>query len=187
MFTVSVIGNLGADARKVVENGSEFIAFNVAHQDKFTDKDGKEIVTTEWISCTIHGNRDNLLQYLKRGTKVFVTGRAQTRVYSSPKLKRMLGGVNCFVDRIELVGGTSDPVPRRLILPDGEIIETQKFFWIPVEKAKQAGATKNKNAMLFSEHGGQFEVRSDGFVAAIVESQEQPSQDQEVTTEEPQQ
>lgn len=177
MFTVSVIGNLGADARKVTENGSEFIAFNVAHQDKFTNSDGKEVVTTEWISCTIHGSRDNLLQYLTRGTKVFVTGRAQTRVYSSPKLKRMVAGVNCYVDRIELVGGTTDPVPRRLVLPDGELVDTQKFFWIPVDKAKQAGATKNKNAMVFSEHGGKFEVRHDGFVAVIEESQEQSSED----------
>lgn len=167
MFQVTVIGNLGADAKKVAENGTEFISFRVAHTDRFTDKDGNPVESTEWISCTINGNRDNLLQYLTKGAKVFVTGRGQTHVYSSPKLRRMVAGCRCFVDRIELVGGTSDPVPRHLVTPDGEIVDVRKYYQVDPAIAKKAGATKDKVATLYTERGTSFDVTKDGWVSPI--------------------
>lgn len=164
MFTISVIGNLGADAKKVNENGAEFISFNVAHTDKFTDKSGKEVEQTEWISCTINGNRDNLLQYLTKGTKVYCTGRAQTRLYSSPKLKRMVAGVRCFVDRIELVGGLTDSVPHHLVTPDGELVDVFKYFQVDPKIAKKLGATSKNDAYIYTERGTAFLVNKDGWV-----------------------
>lgn len=164
MFTVTVIGNLGADARKVVENGSEFISFNVAHTDKFKGQDGREVESTEWISCTINGNRDNLLPYLTRGTKVFVTGRGQSHLYSSPKLKRMVAGTRCFVDRLELVGGSSEAVPRNLATADGEVTPVQKYYQVNPTVAKKAGATKDHDIMMYSERGTAFIVNKDGWV-----------------------
>lgn len=182
MFTINVIGNLGADAKKVVENGAEFISFRVAHSSKFTDKDGNTKEETEWISCTINGNRDNLMQYLTKGAKVFVTGRGQTHIYSSPKFKRMLAGVRCFVDRIELIGGSSEPVPRHLVSPDGELIDVRKFYQIDPEQAKKAGAKNGKNAIFFTERGTQFEVTKDGWVdprEIISEEKEAESQEKQ--------
>ena len=167
MFTVQVIGNLGSDARKVVENGSEFISFNVAHTDKFSDRAGHVVETTEWISCTINGNREHLLPYLVKGAKVFVSGRAQTRMYSSPKLRQMVAGVKCFVDRIELVGGSTDEVPRHLVSPEGEVFDVFKCFYVLAENAKKAGATKQKRGLLHSERGTSYECDHFGYIHTI--------------------
>lgn len=106
MIKIEVIGNLGADATLQDVNGNKFVSFRCANTDSWTDKTTGQIVkSTQWISCSLNGDGGNLLQYLKKGTKVFVRGNANMVIYSSPTTHQMEVGINLFVREIELCGG----------------------------------------------------------------------------------
>lgn len=109
MIKLEVIGNLGADAQLQVNNGNKFVSFRVANTESWTDKKTGEIIkTTQWVSCSLNGDGGGILPYLRKGTKVFVRGNAQTVIYSSPKTHQMEVGINIFVREIELCGGNRE-------------------------------------------------------------------------------
>ena len=98
MLKLQIIGNLGADAERKTTNGRDFVTFRVAHT--FKAGDGRE--ETTWVSCAMNGDGGKVLQYLKKGTKVFVSGRPRLRVYSSPKTHQMEAGIDLSVESVEL-------------------------------------------------------------------------------------
>lgn len=119
MFTAQIIGNLGADAQLNTVNGSQFVSFRVANTERFTDRSTGEVrETTEWISCTWNGDGGKVLQYLKAGTKVYVTGRCESRLYVSSKDGKQHAGINCSVRQLELCGGgkAQGEVSKELVL-----------------------------------------------------------------------
>ena len=121
MQKLSVIGNLGNDAElRAREDGSKFVTFKVADTSKWTDLKGVVHESTQWISCVLNGDGGKLLQYLKRGVKVYVDGRPSYRVYSSEKERAVKCGVDIAVSSVELCGGSSDDVPRLLVDSDGQ-------------------------------------------------------------------
>lgn len=104
MLRLEIIGNLGADAEKKVVNGSTFVAMNVAHTEKFTDRTTGEVTeSTTWVSTTINWNCDVLLPYLKKGTKVFVRGFARLKVYTGHDGQKH-AGINLSALEVELCG-----------------------------------------------------------------------------------
>lgn len=171
MLKVQVIGNLGADAELQEKGGKKFVTFKIAHSDRYTKEDGTKVDSTTWVSCLLNWDDGKLLMYLKKGVKVFVTGRLNVRVYSSPKLKCMVAGIDCNVDSIELCGGSTDDVPRSLVVPEtGAIVPVTKLYWLQ----QHEGITQ-----LIGEHGGAYNVDANGFisVAPMQDSSEQEAND----------
>lgn len=164
MLQFEVIGNLGADAQVKTENGRQFVSFNVAHTDSWQSADGQQHKSTQWVSCAMNGDGGSLLQYLRKGKTVYVQGRGSARIYSSPKERRMVAGLNISVDRIELLSGSDDVVPRRLVSNDGELIDVSKAYYIDINKAKAIGAGGKERVLLSSQSGQQFSVDGNGFV-----------------------
>lgn len=156
MFKVQVIGNLGADAEVKDFQGNRFVSFKVAHTESRTKDDGTKVESTVWIGCTINGDGGKLLQYLKKGVKVFVSGSASLRVYSSKKVRAMVAGCDVRVDSVELCGGSSDAVPRQLATEDGALHDVSKLYW-----CQDAGV---RNTFLFSTASEQFKVDENGFI-----------------------
>ena len=150
MLQLTVIGNLGADAQVKEFNGRKAIVFNVAHTEKWTGSDGVVHDSTTWVSCIWNSEGGNLLQYLRRGATVFVQGRASTRVYSSPKERCMVAGLDLTVSHIELVGGRVDDVPAQLIDADGVVYKPHKCYFLPYDIYRQK-----------CPDGGEFGVLSD--------------------------
>lgn len=105
MLQFTILGNLGADAEKKEYNGRPFVSFRVAHSEK--RQDGTEATT--WVSCVLNGDGGNVLQYLRRGQKVFVQGRGRVKTYSSPKTHQIEAGLDLSVDRVELCGQSLTP------------------------------------------------------------------------------
>ena len=104
MFKVDVIGNLGADAETRVSNGSTYVAFRVAHTVKSVDMQTGEVIRDAvWVSCSKAGECTNLMPFLRKGTKVFVRGNAQLKVYTGHDGKQH-AGINLFVHELELCG-----------------------------------------------------------------------------------
>lgn len=152
MFNAQVIGNLGADAELKVADGREFCTFRVGHNESWTDAAGNKLTRTQWIDCVING-KPNVLPYLKQGQQVYLTGSITARVYSSAKDRCMKAGVTVHVQRIELLGGSSDAVPSRLFDKDGQQIEVAKFY-----------CCNRKSVQLVSRNATVFNVDKNGLI-----------------------
>ena len=111
MFKIDVIGNLGADAETRVSNGATYVTFRVAHTVKNVDMQSGEIIREAvWVSCSKAGDCTNLMPYLHKGTKVYVRGNAQLKVYTGHDGKPH-AGINLFVHELELCGSQIGDAP----------------------------------------------------------------------------
>lgn len=163
MFRAEIIGNLGADASVMESNGSKFVTMRIAHTDAYKDEQGNKHEKTVWVDATMNDAESKLLPYLKQGVKVFVRGNASLRVYSSPKDRCMKAGVTLSVREIELVGGSSNEVPRQLIDPaTGMLYESQKYYWINRDNKDMK---KDDVMQLVDARGNQFVMNKAGFVS----------------------
>lgn len=181
MLKVELIGNLGADAEVKDSQGNKFVAMRIAHSEKWKTQDGQEHERTIWVDATMNDVESKILPYLRQGVKVFVRGNASLRVYSSPKDRCMKAGLTISVREIELVGGQSEDVPRRLIDPQtAALYEVTKHYWCNRNNDDLA-----QDAMygLVDERGRQFVMNKGGFVVPAAApdpaAQEQPSGEEE--------
>lgn len=166
-----LVGNLGADAEVKTSNGKSFVSFKVADSRTWDDAQGVKHEETTWVSCAMNGDGGKILPYLKKGAKVMCVGRESFDVYSSPKDRRMKAGVNMFVESVELVGGQSDDVPRRLYTQDGVMLDVYKAYYIHPEIQK-----KEKFKQLQSERGDLFSVDKNGFLTRLATSPDDSGQ-----------
>lgn len=159
MLQLSIIGNLGADAELRSYNGQEFIAFRVAHTEKYTDSQGQTQEQTTWVDCTKNGANTELLKYLTKGTKVYVVGRPQFRIFDSAKYRTKLVGVSLFANQIELCGQSAKPLcPSELYDDEGVAHHVYTFFTLSDQDTAAYGKIlKDKDLK-------QYEVNSQGFV-----------------------
>jgi len=99
MLLSQIIGNLGSDAElKESENKKSYISFSVAHTEFSNNTE-----STIWVSVLWYGGTDKMFDCLKKGTKVFVSGRAKVSVYLD-KDKIAQPGVTIFASAVELCG-----------------------------------------------------------------------------------
>lgn len=163
-----LIGHLGADAEVKVSNGREFVAFRVAHSEKWTDEKGQTTEKTIWVDCILNG-KPNVLPYLKKGQCVYLVGSLNPRVYSSAKDRCFKAGLTINGSRIELIGGKNDDVPSKLFTDDGHTeVEVFKCFNAP---AMQRQENMPEELSLVSRSGERFKVDRDGWVTKETNSE----------------
>lgn len=166
MFLATICGHLGAAAEVKVQDGRSYVTFRVADSRRFK-KDGQDVEETQWFSCILSGDGGELLKYLVKGQQVMVIGNASTRIYSSPKLRRMVASVDINVRDIELIGRpATDLVPRRIAAPDGVMHDVTKFYAILPEAAKSY-CGKAKVTTMYDERGNAYDVTRDGWVMPV--------------------
>ena len=161
MLQAILVGNLGADAQVQNSNGSEFISFRVAHNERWKDDNGQVHDQTFWVDCTLNG-RPAVLEYLRAGTMVFVMGTLSARVYSSAKDRCMKAGLSIRVQRVELLGGQADIIPRQLVDESGALHDVTKYFHTDVT-----------GCILSSTRGQQFAVDDNGWVVPYEQAQQE--------------
>ena len=79
---VIIIGNLGKDPEtKYLQNGSAVTNATVATSENWNDKNtGQKVVRTEWHRLIFFNKLAEIAgEYLKKGSKVFIEGKLQTR------------------------------------------------------------------------------------------------------------
>ncbi|WP_208437592.1 single-stranded DNA-binding protein [Bartonella taylorii] len=80
---VMLIGRLGADPEsKTMNSGAEIVNFSIATSESYTDKNThQKVEKTEWHSVVIFNPHlaKIALQYLNKGSKVYIEGKLQTR------------------------------------------------------------------------------------------------------------
>ena len=77
-----IIGNLGQDPEiKYTQSGSPVANLSVATPERWKDKNtGEQKEQTEWHRVVVFGRLAEIAeQYLKKGSKVFIEGKIQTR------------------------------------------------------------------------------------------------------------
>lgn len=99
MVQIEIIGNIGADVKKVNYNGTQFFSFNVCDNRKVGENE-----VSMWYGCNMNKVSDNLLKYLVRGQQVFVRGVPRYRIFDSAIHHCKMVAVDVFVNEIQLVG-----------------------------------------------------------------------------------
>ncbi|MEI6752377.1 MAG: single-stranded DNA-binding protein [Paludibacter sp.] len=117
MLKLQIIGHLGQDAVIKDFGTSKYISFSVAHSESYTDKQGVKVEKTQWVSCLKHGE-SAVLQYMKKGTKVYVEGQLSAKTFDKDGHTQI--ALNCNVSHIELLSskpegqnsGSESPTPQ---------------------------------------------------------------------------
>ncbi|UNF52904.1 single-stranded DNA-binding protein [Bartonella krasnovii] len=97
---VILIGYLGADPEsKTMNSGAEVVNFRLATSESYTDKNtNQKVEKTEWHSVVVFNPHlaKIALQYLNKGSKVYVEGKLQTRKWQDKN------GIDRFTTEIVL-------------------------------------------------------------------------------------
>lgn len=169
MLQAICIGYLGSDAEFKNDNGKEFTTFRVANTDRWKDDAGQVHETTIWVDCIMSG-KPAVIEWLKRGQMVYVSGSVKLRIYSSAKDRCMKAGMTISVRTIELLGGKTDDVPSVLFDPNsGEEVQITKWYYA-------AQSVRDENAPellpLVSRSMERFVVNRAGWVQPYVEPEQ---------------
>jgi single-strand DNA-binding protein len=77
MIITTVAGNVGKDAELRDAHGTPVLGFSIAGTAGWGDRE-----QTLWFNCSIWGKRgESLVQYIKKGTRVTVSGELSQREY----------------------------------------------------------------------------------------------------------
>ena len=119
---VILIGNLGADPdTRFLPNGNAVTNLTLATSDSWRDKQtGQMQERTEWHRVTFFGKIAEIAgQYLRKGSKIYIEGRLQTREWEKDGVKRYttevivdMGGTMQMLDSRGDNDGGSRPAPR---------------------------------------------------------------------------
>lgn len=102
MLKAIIIGHVGQDATIKTFGNNNYIAFSVAHSEKYKDKNGVDHESTQWVSCLKRiGDNSQLVAYIKKGTKVYVEGALSAKVFDKAGVPEV--GLNCNVSHLELL------------------------------------------------------------------------------------
>ena len=85
-----IVGNLGQDPeKKVSDNGTVITTFSVATTEKWKDKNsGETTEQTEWHRVvTFRRLAEICADYLRKGSKVYIEGKLQTRSWDKDGMK----------------------------------------------------------------------------------------------------
>ena len=87
---VTLLGNLGADPDvRFTTAGTQVATVNLATSENWTDKNGERRERTEWHRLVLWRRLAEIAgEYLRRGSKVYVEGKLQTRSWEDVKGQR---------------------------------------------------------------------------------------------------
>lgn len=169
MLQATIIGHLGADASVKVSNGKEFTSFRVAHSDRWTSQDGSVHEQTIWVDCILQG-APAVVQFLKKGQCVYISGNVSLRVYSSAKDRCMKAGLTINARFVELVSKPATNYPA--VMFSTETGQQHQITYLGYcEDLKSANG---KSLFLVDDKGNHFVANADGFISPA-SSDEKPS------------
>lgn len=109
MLTASIIGNLGQDPEiRYSQDGRPSLTFRVASNYRTRDQDGNWQDRTEWVRVRVIGQRaESLSQHLRKGMKVYVSGKMEARPWLNNQ-QQPQAGLEMFANEIEFFSPRSD-------------------------------------------------------------------------------
>lgn len=82
---VFLIGRLGSDVKIFSTVNGKMARFSLATSETWKDKDGQKQEKTDWHNIVVTGTLINLMDYIHKGSLVFVTGKLRYREVENSK------------------------------------------------------------------------------------------------------
>ena len=108
MIRISVIGRLGQDAVVNEVNGKTVINFSMAYSEKFKNQQGQDVDKTTWVSCAYWTDKLNVVNYLKKGTLIYMEGKPEAKTYLNDKTKETVAQLHSRVTSIQLLSSKQE-------------------------------------------------------------------------------
>src|SRR5512142_2507120 len=107
---VQLIGNLGKDPEvKYTPQGTPVAKITVATNERWKDKDGNWQDRTEWHNIVLWQRLVEIAgEYLKKGGKVYIEGRLQTRSWEDKQTKQKKYMTEIVASDLVLLGGRGE-------------------------------------------------------------------------------
>ncbi|MTI10513.1 single-stranded DNA-binding protein [Curvivirga aplysinae] len=113
---VILVGNLGADPEiRNTQNGDKVASLRIATTERWKDRDGNSQDRTEWHRVVIFGKTADVCErYLKKGAKVLIEGKLQTRKWQDQSgadrysTEVVVSGFGGNMTMLDSKGGDSD-------------------------------------------------------------------------------
>src|SRR5450759_810508 len=115
---VILIGNLGKDPEmKFTQGGMPVAKFSIATNERFKDKDGNWQDRTDWHNVVAFQRLAEIAgEYLKKGGKVYIEGRLQTRSWDDKQSGQKKYMTEIVANDLVLLNGkgeSGDEEPRQ--------------------------------------------------------------------------
>ena len=118
---VILIGHLGADPElRYTPNGTPVANFRVATTERWINKQGERMESTEWHRIVAWGKLGEFCgQYLNKGKQVYIEGRLRTRSWEDKDGKKQWT-TEIIAQRLQLLGKPekSSTPPEELAAPE---------------------------------------------------------------------
>lgn len=114
---VILIGNLGADPElKYMPSGNAMASLRLATDESYKDREtGQLVPKTEWHRVALFGKLAEIAgQYLKKGSKVYIEGKLQTRKWQDQATGQDRYATEIVVDmggQMQMLDGKPDSQP----------------------------------------------------------------------------
>jgi single-strand DNA-binding protein len=107
---VILIGNLGKDPEvKYTPSGTPVAKLALATNERYKDKDGQWKDRTEWHNVVLWQRLAEIAgEYLKKGGKVYIEGRLQTRSWDDKQTNQKKYMTEVVANDLVLLGGRSE-------------------------------------------------------------------------------
>lgn len=81
---VILLGNLGTNPEiKISQGGKEIGSFSLATSESWKDKNsGEKKEKTEWHNIKVFGDKCRVLQFIEKGSRIYLEGKLQTEKYT---------------------------------------------------------------------------------------------------------
>jgi len=110
------IGNLGNDPEvRNTQSGAKIVGLSIGVTEKWKDKNtGEQKEKTEWVRCQIfnEGLAGVAEKYLKKGSKVYISGSMQTRKWQDKDGSDRYT-TEIVADRMQMLGGKDAKEARK--------------------------------------------------------------------------
>ena len=107
---VILVGNLGKDPEvKYTPQGTPVAKLTLATNERYKDKDGQWHDRTEWHNVVLWQRLAEIAgEYLKKGGKVYIDGRLQTRSWEDKQTNQKKYMTEVVASDLVLLGGRGD-------------------------------------------------------------------------------
>jgi len=105
---VILIGHLGKDPEVITfESGAKKVSFTLATNEKYTNRDGQKVETTEWHNIFCWNKQAEFAEaYFRKGKQVYVEGKIKTRTYDEDGKKRYITEIEA--SSFQMLGGSGE-------------------------------------------------------------------------------
>ncbi|MBP7980985.1 MAG: single-stranded DNA-binding protein [Tolumonas sp.] len=169
---VIIVGNLGQDPEvRYMPNGNAVANITVATSESWKDQQGQMQERTEWHRIVLYRRLAEIAgEYLRKGSKVYLEGRLQTREWQDPQGQKRYT-TEIIANEMQMLDGRGAGAPQQGGNMGAPAQQPQQGNWgrpsAPAAAAPQGGATPGYAPQQAAPQGG--------YTPAPAPAQQQPT------------